>query len=161
MRKFEKISFEQFKKEVKNDLVLYEKYSLPKRGTKKSAGYDFYSITDLILKPGETKVIPTGVKVFMQENEMLLLLVRSSVGFKYNVRLCNQVGLIESDYYNNSTNEGHIWVKLQNHGNTDFIINKNDRFIQGVFTKFLTVSNEDEIINERLGGFGSTNGGNL
>ncbi len=161
MRKFEKISFEQFKKEIKNDLVLYEKYSLPKRGTKKSAGYDFYSITDLIIKPGETKVIPTGVKVFMQENEMLLLLVRSSVGFKYNVRLCNQVGLIESDYYNNPTNEGHIWVKLQNHGDTDFIINKNDRFIQGVFTKFLTVSNEEEINNERLGGFGSTDGGKL
>lgn len=44
----------------------------------------------------------------MNEDEMLMIVVRSSQGFKYNVRLCNQVGIIESDYYNNETNEGHL-----------------------------------------------------
>ncbi len=159
MRGFEKISYEQFKKDIKDDIDLYTKYQLPKRSTNHSAGYDFFAIEDFILKPGEIKTIPTGIKVYMQENEMLFLLVRSSVGFKYNVRLCNQVGLIESDYYNNKSNEGHMLVRLQNHGESDFVVNQNERFIQGVFANFLTVSNEEKINNERIGGFGSTNQG--
>ena len=88
---------------------------------------------------------------------MLMIVVRSSMGFKYNVRMCNQVGIIESDYYNNESNEGHMWVALQNHGTNDYIINKGDKFAQGIFTKFLMVEDEEEIKNERKGGFGSTN----
>lgn len=159
MRYFEKISFHQFEKDISNSKKLYKQYKLPKRGTKTSAGYDFFAVEDFIIKPGEIKTIPTGIKVKMQETEMLLLIVRSSVGFKYNVRLCNQVGLIESDYYNNNNNEGHMFVKLQNHGETDFIVKQNERYIQGVFANFLTVSNEEKINTKRVGGFGSTNQG--
>lgn len=93
----------------------------------------------------------------MNKDEMLMLVVRSSMGFKYNVRMCNQIGIFESDYYNNSNNEGHAWLKLQNEGDKDYIVKKGDAICQGIFTKFLTVDNEEKIINERKGGLGSTN----
>lgn len=157
MRYFEKISFEQFKKDIIDDKSLYEEYNLPKRQTKYSAGYDFEAIFDILLKPGEAKKIPLGLKVNMNHDEMLMIVVRSSLGFKYNVRMCNQVGIIESDYYNNPNNEGHLFVKLQNEGDSPLLIKKGDRFCQGIFTKFLTIDNEEEIKNTRTSGIGSTN----
>ena len=157
MRKFEKISFEQFKKDIKDDIELYESYSLPKRGTKCAAGYDFYALYDYTLKPGEIMKVPTGIKASMEEDEALLLLDRSSMGFKYNVRMCNQVGVIDSDYYNNSNNEGHMWIKIQNEGDKDYIVKKGDGMIQGMFIKYLKVDNEEQVENERIGGIGSTN----
>ena len=159
MRKFEKISFDQFKKDIKDDKDLYNEYIVPKRNTKASAGYDFYAIEDYVIKPNETLVIPTGIKVIMNPDEMLMIVVRSSSGFKYNVRMCNQVGIIESDYYNNPSNEGHMFVKLQNHGDKDYILKKNDKYAQGIFVKFLTVDDEEEIESVRTGGLGSTDGG--
>ncbi|MDD2180844.1 MAG: deoxyuridine 5'-triphosphate nucleotidohydrolase [Bacilli bacterium] len=158
-RGFEKISFPQFSVDIDNNQELYKKYKLPRRSTKNSAGYDFFAIDDIIIKPGETQKIPTGIKVYMNQDEMLMLIVRGSMGFKYNVRLCNQVGIIDSDYYNNKSNEGHLWVRLQNHGDSKVIIKKGDAYIQGIFTKFLIIDNEEKIKNERIGGFGSTNKG--
>lgn len=157
MRKFEKISFDQFSKDIKNDNTLYEEYLLPVRKTKYSAGYDFFAIEDFTIKPGEIKKIATGYKVLLNEDEMLMVLVRSSMGFKYNIRLCNQVGIIESDYYNNISNEGHIFVALQNEGDQEFSVKKKEAYAQGIFTRFLTVDNEEKIENERKGGIGSTN----
>lgn len=159
MRIFEKITFDQFKKDIKDDHLLYDSYELPARSTKYSAGYDFKAIEGFTIKPGERIIIPTGVKVLMGQSEMLMLLVRSSMGFKYNIRMCNQVGIIESDYYNNPNNEGHMWIALQNEGTEDYVVKKNDKYAQGVFTNFLIVDNENEIENERIGGLGSTNKG--
>lgn len=156
-RYFEKISWEQWQKDIGTDEEVYTNHELPKRQTKFSAGYDFKSPIDFVLHPGDVKKIPTGVKIAMNEDEMLLLVVRSSVGFKYNVRMTNQVGIFESDYFNNESNEGHAWISLQNHSNEDFIVKKGDRIAQGIFTKFLTVDHEETIITERKGGFGSTN----
>lgn len=158
MRGFEKISFEQFKKDVSDDKDLYDQIKLPKRSTKYSAGYDCYSLFDFVLKPNEVKKIPLGIKISMETDEMFMLVVRSSMGFKYNVRMCNQIGIFESDYYNNPSNEGHAWLRLQNEGTEDFIVKKGDAICQGIFTKFLTVDSEEEIINERIGGLGSTDG---
>lgn len=155
-RFFEKISFKQFQKDISNDKELYLEYNLPKRSTNKSAGYDFFAISDFCIKPNEIKKIPTGIKVSMLEDEMLLLFVRSSMGFKYNVRMCNQVGVIDSDYYNNPDNEGHMWIALQNEGETNYNIKKGDKYLQGVFTKFLMVDNDEENENIRQGGLGST-----
>lgn len=155
-RFFSKISYEQFKKDVCDDLKLYESFSLPKRSTKESAGYDFESIIDFVLKPGEIRKIPLGIKANMNSGEVLFLIVRSSQGFKYNVRMCNQVGVIDKDYYNNSENEGHMWIKLENHGDKDYEVKKGDKIIQGIFINFLTVDNEEEIKNERTNGIGST-----
>lgn len=159
MRCFEKISFEQFKNDVCDDELIYNKFKLPNRSTKNSAGYDFFSLFDFSLKPGEIMKIPTGIKVNMENNDVLFLVVRSSMGFKYNVRMCNQVGVIDSDYYNNSDNEGHIWIKLKNEGDKDFIVKNGDAICQGIFLNYLTVTNERDVKKIRNGGLGSTNGG--
>lgn len=156
-RYFEKISFKQFNVDCSNSTQSYGEYSLPKRSTKYSAGYDIFSICDLIIKPQEIVKIPTGIKAKMNEDEVLFLFVRSSMGFKYNIRMCNQVGVIDSDYYNNNDNEGHIWIKLQNEGPRDFIIKKGDAICQAIFTKYLTIDNEENITKNRIGGIGSTN----
>lgn len=149
MRYFEKISFEQFSKDINNDKELYNSYNLPGRDTKYAAGYDIYSLEDFILKPTEIIKIPTGIKSNMNDDEVLLIVDRSSQGFKYNVRMCNQVGVIDKDYYNNKDNEGHIFVKLQNEGNKDYIVKKGDAICQGIFIKYLTVDNEKEDFNIR------------
>ncbi len=155
MRCFEKISFDQFKKDVKDDLELYNNYILPKRSTKNSAGYDFFAIEELVIKPRQIIKIPTGYKAKFSSDEALLVLMRSSLGFKYNLRLTNQVGLIDSDYYDNESNEGHIWVSIQNEGDQEITINKNMAYSQGVFIKFLITDN-DEATVIRTGGYGST-----
>ena len=159
MRSFEKISFEQFKNDVCDDKLIYNKFKLPNRSTKNSAGYDFFSLFDFSLKPGEIMKIPTGVKVNMENNDVLFLVVRSSMGFKYNVRMCNQVGVIDSDYYNNSDNEGHIWIKLKNEGDKVYVVKAGDAICQGIFLNYLTVTNERDVKKIRNGGLGSTNGG--
>ena len=100
MRGFEKISFEQFKNDIEDNIKLYNSYILPKRSTSKSAGYDFFLIKDITIKPNEIVKIPTGYKSYYQSDEALLLIIRSSLGFKYNLRLTNQIGLIDSDFYN-------------------------------------------------------------
>ena len=154
MRKFEKVSIDEFSKYY--DKTLYEEYDLPKRMTSHSAGYDFFAIEGFTIKPGEIKKIPTGYKATFGNDEMLMILVRSSMGFKYNIRMTNQVGIIESDYYNNIDNEGHIFVSLQNEGDIDFVVKKGEGYAQGIFTKFL-ICDDDVITNERKGGLGSTN----
>lgn len=155
MRYFEKISFEQFSKDFYDDKRLYDEYELPKRATKNSCGYDFYAIDDVVLHPGEIKKIPTGYKAKFMSDEMLMLVVRSSMGFKYNVRMCNQVGIIDSDYYNNPSNEGHMWVALQNEGNVDYEIKKGTAYCQGIFMKYLTCGDNPDMV--RIDGIGSTN----
>ena len=151
MRYFEKISFEQFKKDISDNKELYDNYDIPKRSTKYSAGYDFESVLDFVIKPGENKLIPTGIKANMNEGETLLMVERSSQGFKYNIRMCNQIGIIDKDYYNSPKNEGHIFIKLYNEGNEDYVVKKGDKIVQGLFINFLTVDNENEIESERTG----------
>ena len=153
MRKFEKISFKQFAKDVSDGD--YDSILLPVRKTKRSAGYDFISFLDITIKSGEVVKIPTGIKISLEDDEFLGIFVRSSMGFKYNVRMCNQVGIIDSDYYNSIDNEGHIWIKLQNHGDKDYIIKKGDAFAQGIIMKYL-VCDDDNSLGDRIGGIGST-----
>ncbi len=157
MRKFEKISFEQFAKDIKNDKKLYDEYKKPIRKTKLSAGYDFMAIEDITINPGEIVKIPTGIKAVFPEDETLLLFVRGSVGYHWNVRMCNQVAIVDSDFYNNVGNEGHMWFALQNEGDKTFIIKKGESFGQGIFIKYFVVDDEEDIENVRIGGFGSTN----
>ena len=146
MRDFEKISYKEFAKSIKDDKNLYESYSLPTRKTSKTAGYDFYLLEDLEIKAGEIVKIPTGVKAFFADDEVLFLIVRSSTGFKYNIRLVNQVGVIDSDYYNNESNEGHIFIKLQNESNQDLVFKAGDTLVQGLFVKYL-VTDSDKNLN--------------
>lgn len=156
MRKFERIDENVFLIDIPTGN--YSDIILPKRSTKNSAGYDFYSIISFTLNPGERKIIPTGVRVIMNNDEYLAIFIRSSLGFKYNIRMCNQVGIIDADYYGNSDNGGHIFVCLENEGDMVLEIKKGDRFVQGIFMPFL-ITDDDIAIDSRLGGIGSTNKG--
>ena len=157
MRKFEKISFEQFKKDISDDTKLYDSIELPRRSTSKSAGYDIRSMESGIIKPGEYKRFKTGLKVSMNDDEVLYIYSRSSLGYKHGVTMVNSVGVIDADFYNNPDNEGHFSVCLINHGTENFKVEVGDRIAQGVFMKYLTVDDEEEILEKRIGGFGSTN----
>lgn len=128
---------------------------LPKRATKHSAGYDFYSPTDLTIPAQSTAMIWTNVKACFNEDEVLFLCVTSGMG-KRGVMLCNNIGVIDCDYYGNDNNDGNIGFRLFNYTNTTYTINKGDKIGQGIFTKFLTVDNEQTINTVRQGGFGST-----
>ena len=157
-RGFEKISFEQFKKDLpflNNIEEAYNNIEIPKRSTKYSAGYDICTPISFSLEPGATFKVPTGIKSFLKSDEVLFLIIRSSMGFKYNIRMCNQVGVIDSDYYNNSENEGHIFIRLQNEGDKTVTFNSGDRIVQGIFSKYL-ISDNDDVSIERSSGIGST-----
>lgn len=156
MRKFEKIDYEFFKRDVCDDRELYDSIILPKRSTKHSVGYDIRSIENHIVKPGDSCVVKTGIKVCFNSDEVFYLFDRSSTGFKYDVLLSNGVGVFECDYYNNPDNDGQIFIKLINLGKNDYEIKIGDRIAQGVFMKYLTVDDEEEVTNIRKSGLGST-----
>lgn len=158
MGKFEKISLNEFNKFFENkDIELYNSIQLPKRATKHSAGYDFFAPYDLVIKPKQTVKIPTGIRVRMNEDSVLLILPRSSLGFKYRLQLDNTVGVIDSDYYY-SDNEGHIFIKLTNdtNENKELVIKKGDGFAQAIFLSY-GITEDDQASEIRNGGFGSTN----
>ncbi len=158
MRGFKKVSLDTFRKDVSLNNVedVYNNINIPKRHSRCACGYDIETPYRFTIKPNEIIKIPTGIKVYFEEDEMFSLYVRSSIGFKHNIRLVNQVGIFESDYYNNETNEGQIYFKIQNHGEKEVTFEANERIVQGVFTKFLTVDN-DVATKVRKGGMGSTN----
>jgi len=153
MRDFEKISFEQFAKDVADDHKLYDSIIIPQRDSAATAGYDLHLLSDIELQPGETIKLPTGLKAHFQPDEVLLLIVRSSTGFKYNIRLCNQVGVIDSDYYNNPDNDGHLWTKIQNEDSVTHKFKKGDALVQGVFIKFLTTDSDQNLNLKRRGNY--------
>ena len=153
MRDFEKISYEEFKKNFGENKQLYDEYSLPNRSSSGTAGYDIYLLEDLTMGPGEIVKVPTGLKCYFQPDEVLLLIVRSSTGFKYNIRLCNQVAVIDSDYYNNPSNEGHIFLKLQNHSDQTYTFKRGDHLVQGVFMKYLTTDSDINLNKNRTSNY--------
>lgn len=149
MRDFEKISFEQFKNDIGNDEELYNEYLLPKRDSIYTAGYDIYLLENLTIKPGERKKVPTGIKSYFNKDEVLLIVIRSSMGFKHNIKLCNQVGIIDADYYNNADNQGHIWLMIQNEGDKECSFKKGEAIVQGIFVKYLTTKRDDKLNIQR------------
>ncbi len=162
--KFYKVSEERFVSDftkefnVSNEeaIKIYNEIKLPKRATKGSAGYDFFTPISFNLRPNEEIKIPTGIRVSIREDWVLCLFPRSSWGFKFRLQVNNTVGIIDSDYYF-SDNEGHIFIKLTNDTkeNKEFTINKGDGIVQGIFMQYGIV--EDDDVNEvRNGGFGST-----
>lgn len=157
--KFELVSQNQFLKDYEevNALEIYNHLQLPKRATVGSAGYDFFVPFDIVLAPGQTIKIPTGVRVRMEPNYVLKLYPRSGLGFKYRLQLNNTVGIIDSDYYN-SDNEGHIFAKLTNDSNENktVTLKQGEAFMQGIFVEF-GITIDDETTERRNGGFGSTN----
>lgn len=133
----------------------YEYVNFPKRKTKQSAGYDIESAVNVVINPGETKLIPTGIKVYMDENEWLGIYIRSSIAVKYGIVLANNVAVIDSDYYNNPDNEGHIMIALMNTSEMPYTVKKGDRIAQGIFHQYYKIDN-DSADDDRIGGIGST-----
>ncbi|WDV45455.1 dUTP diphosphatase [Clostridiaceae bacterium M8S5] len=128
---------------------------LPKRGSRTSAGYDFYSTETFTIKPNEKKVVWTDVKAYMKEGEVLKVYVRSSIGIKKGLVLANGTGIIDQDYYSNIGNDGNIGICLRNISNNEVTIEEDERIAQGIFIQFLPADNGNSN-EERKGGMGST-----
>ena len=130
---------------------------LPERKTGASTGYDFASAADVDIASGECALVPTGVKAYMQPDEVLLIYIRSSAALKKHLMLMNSVGVIDADYYGNAENEGHIYIPLYNYGKEPVRIAAGERLAQGIFTHYLTVDGDTAGSGSvRAGGFGST-----
>ena len=134
--------------------------NLPVRSTKNSAGYDIEAAEDVTIpafKLGQKPVlVKTGLKAYMMEDEMLCLYNRSSNPGKKGLILANSIGVVDSDYYGNPDNDGHIMFAFFNFKDEDIEIKKGERIGQGMFQKYLVTDN-DIAGGERTGGFGSTN----
>ena len=162
MTQFYRVSKEQYEKDCQmifhhtifiNDA--YNEIKDPMRATRCSAGYDIFAPFSFMLSPNDTIIIPTGLKIEMSEHQFLLLAPRSGLGFKYQLSLANTVGIIDSDYYNNPENEGHIMVKLVNRGDKTVHIEKDTAFCQGIIMSYDLCDN-DNVLFARKGGLGST-----
>ncbi len=131
--------------------------NLPVRKTKFSAGYDIECAEDTIVPAGTEKptLIPTGIKAYMGDDEVLYLYNRSSNPKKKGLILANSVGVIDKDYYGNPDNDGHIMFAFYNVKDEDITIKKGEAIGQGVFMKYL-ITDDDKASGNRMGGFGST-----
>lgn len=136
---------------------LHRDVSLPVRKTAYSAGYDLAAIEKTIIPAGQMRIIPTGLKAYMQPDEYLGIHLRSSLAMKNHLMLANSEGIIDSDYYNNPENEGHILIGILNRGQEPFCVEAGMRIAQAIFCKYLTADYEDtSSFKTRQGGFGST-----
>lgn len=132
---------------------------LPTRATEFSAGYDIRVLTPnenvIEIGPYGTFLFHTGIKVYMEKDEVFIIFLRSSIGIKKHLILSNTVGVIDSDYVDNIRNEGEILVSLTNMSDVTQYINHNERVAQGVFMKYLTTDDDNTVVR-RMGGIGST-----
>lgn len=176
---FHKVSFEQFvesfkpiytsqlspeqvysDKDVENAAkVIYDLIRLPERATAGSNGYDFFfPFGDTEIAPGQSIIIPTGIKVKLNPGWALLVYSRSSLGFNYRVLIEENVAVIDEDYFDNINNEGHIFIKIinDNREGQTATLRLGAAFCQGLFTLTGRAAN-DNVTVERVGGIGSTN----
>ena len=166
--KFERVSWEQFKESVESNMDkqlrfasltnAYDNIKLPSRATSGSAGYDFYTPFIIALTPGQSILIPTGIRCKIDNGWFLACAPRSGLGFKYRLQLDNTLGIIDSDYYY-SANEGHIMAKITNDSKEGTVLHllNGARFMQGIFLPYgITVDEKTETLETRDGGMGST-----
>lgn len=164
--KFSKISFDIWMNaiyaqtnSITEDAIIdmYNDIVLPKRATKGSAGYDIYSPIFFELHPGESILIPTGIRCKINDGWFLAIFPRSGLGFKYYCRLANSVGIIDADY-SLSDNEGHIMIKIRNESEDKVLsVNRGDAIAQGILLQH-GYTEDDDADGIRNGGFGSTGG---
>lgn len=127
---------------------------IPTRATKGSAGYDFTVAEDTYCHPGKVTYVPTGIKMQIDEGYDLRLSLRSSAPKKFGILLANGIGIIDSDYYNNPDNEGHIMFAIIPIQDT-VLLRKGTRIGQGVIEKY-GLTDDDYVETIRTGGWGST-----
>lgn len=128
--------------------------TLPTRGTKKAMAYDFYANDNYTIYPNQIAKIWTDVKAYMNDNEGLVVNIRSSMGGKF--MLTTMQGYIDADYYSNESNDGNIGIFLKNISDEIQTIKRGDRVGQGMFINYL-VSDNGNTDKVRVGGCGSTN----
>lgn len=135
------------------------KFNLPRRSTKNSAGYDFFAPEETEIKPykiGDKPVmVPTGVKVYMPDDEYLMLVNRSSNPQKKFLVIPNSMGIIDSDYVDNDNNEGEMMFPFYNLSNEPVVIAAGEKLGQGIFQKYYK-TDDDNADGIRKGGWGST-----
>lgn len=137
-----------------------QEIQLPQRSTKHSAGYDVEAACDCVIEPFQLGMKPflveTGIKAYMQEDEFLMLCNRSSNPFKKGLVMANSVGIIDADYYNNPDNEGEIFLQIYNLSPFNIQIKEGEAIGQGIILPY-GVTEDDVVMGDRTGGFGSTN----
>ncbi len=147
--------FEPVVKEHRKSFTNEEDIIMPARGTKNSAGYDIFATKKLEILPNSGEFFWSDVKVYMLDDEVFEIYPRSSFGIKRSIRIKNTVGIVDSDYYSNESNDGNIGIFLWNFGENPQIIEKGEAVAQGIFKKFLVSDNcNTEVI--RTGGYGHT-----
>ena len=152
---FEKVSRDQYEKDT-DAPGTYDNIALPKRATAGSAGYDLISPKNIVLGPGQSTKIATGLRVKIKEGWVLFVLPKSGLGTKYRFQLDNTCGVIDSDYYY-ADNEGHIIITMTNDsklGKT-LEIEAGKAFAQAIFLPY-GITEDDDAVGIRKGGFGST-----
>lgn len=144
MFKFEKVSWAD------------KNIRLPERGTKRSAGYDFFAPYDFVVPAhGHSKLVPLDIKAYMPENYFLGITIRSSLAINHSLSIVQGMAIIDSDYVDNWKNEGNIGVMLKNDSDYDKTIYAGEHFCQGIFMPYC-VTDDDACDTERVGGYGST-----
>ena len=134
----------------------FDQITLPARADERSAGYDFYMPYTIIVPPRESIVVWLDVKCYMKPFEVLNVYIRSSLAIKKGLVLRNQVGIVDSSYYNNPDNDGNIAVCIENTTGQGVELNAGDRIAQGVFMQYLQADDEVTLDRERKGGIGSS-----
>lgn len=160
--KFHKVSFEQFSKDYHDDNIDEQEYiyneilRLPVRGSTGSAGHDFVLTRDIVLEPGQSVQIATGIRAQIEKGWVLMLKPRSGLGSKFRMQLNNTTGVIDEDYFG-ADNEGHIKATITNDSKDGKVLalSAGDRFIQGVFLPY-GITEDDNVKDKRTGGHGST-----
>lgn len=166
--KFTKVSFEQFMKDcevilgdvyldkIKMDCLAekYKNLNIPKRSTAYSAGHDISTPFNIKLSPHQSITIPTGLRCEMDEDYVMLIFPRSSLGIKKGMMIANTVPVVDADYAY-ADNEGHIFICIKNNGGDMLELKTGDKIVQAVFVPF-GVADEEEVTAERTGGIGST-----
>lgn len=146
-----------------------EGINLPKRSTAHSAGHDICAAEDTLIKAYQgtdstagdgilsypLALIPTGLKIKLDENQFVQLVPRSSLYRKTGLLFSNSPGIIDADYYGNPDNEGHLFIAVLNLGKEDVLVKKGDRIAQAIIMSY-GITEDDNATGERLGGFGST-----
>lgn len=134
-------------------------FDLPKRSTRKSAGYDFINPERVEIPPykigSKPIMIPTGVKVYMPDDEYLMLVNRSSNPKKKFLVIPNSLGIVDADYVDNPDNEGEMMFAFYNLSEETVVIEKGEKLGQGIFAHY-GITDDDNAEGDRVGGFGST-----
>lgn len=149
-------AYDVFTDEKKNKHQFPKTITLPTRTDPHSAGYDFYVPKDFELLPTQKTILFTDVKAFMQPDEVLEIYIRSSLAIKQGLMLSNNVGIVDSSYYNNEGNDGNIGIALVNTSGKVIHLKEGDRVAQGIFKHFLVADEDVPTSEARTGGFGSS-----